>query len=91
MKTIKYIGAADDYTDPVLGYVWDNGQTRSVTDAQWQSYLDAGRFVDATPYQNPVYDVTSTINSLTGDIEISAGSIQFATGDDGSAINYAEV
>lgn len=35
--------------------------------------------------------MTAGVDPLTGDIEISAGSIQFATGDDGSTINYAEV
>ena len=35
--------------------------------------------------------VTANENELTGDIEISAGAIRFATGDDGSALNYSEV
>lgn len=75
MKTIKYIGAADNYTDPVAGYSWDNGQTRIVTDTQWQSLLNAGKFIDATPYQGGEAYVKAVDNPDTWRIEKQSGGV----------------
>lgn len=75
MPVIKYIGNTDDYTDPIMSAVWDKDQTRDVTQSQWQSLLDSGRFIDATPYQNPVSNAKVVTNPVTGKIGISAAGV----------------
>lgn len=89
MPVIKYIGNTDDYTDPIMSAVWDKDQTRDVTQSQWQSLLDSGRFIDATPYQNPESNAKVVTNPVTGGIgKITSGGAVVGTipGKNGGAL-----